>query len=97
MGAAAGDFRMRGSCARGDGKLGRRATYESAVTCRFFQACTEDVRVIANEIDVFVHVLMAEDGADKAVEQKRKALFERAAKVHVANAQGAGRGEGLDL
>jgi hypothetical protein len=33
---------------------------------------------------------------DKAVVQKREAPFERAAKVHVANAQVAGRGEGLD-
>jgi hypothetical protein len=66
------------------------------MTCWFFKGCTEVVRVITNEIDVFVHVLMAEDGADKAVVQKRKALFERAAKVHVANAQGAGRGECLN-
>ena len=63
MGAAAGDFRMRGSCARGDVSGG--STYESAMTCRFFKCCMEVVRVV-DEGDAFVHVMVAEDGAGQS-------------------------------
>ena len=40
--------------------------------------------------------MMVDDGAEEAGVENRKALFERAANVHVANAQAAGRGEGVD-
>ena len=71
-------------------------TYESATTRRFFKGRTEVIRVVTSESDAFVQAMLAKDGADDAVVEKRKALFERAAKVHVANAQAAGRGEGVD-
>ena len=71
-------------------------TYESATTRRFFKGRTEVVRVVTNESDAFVQAMLAEDGVDEAAVEKRKALFEQAAKVHVANAQAAGRGEGVD-
>jgi carnitine O-acetyltransferase len=72
-------------------------TYESATTRRFFKGRTEVVRVVTSESDAFVRAMMVEDGtdADAGVKDKR-ALFERAAKAHVANAQAAGRGEGVD-
>jgi len=66
-------------------------TYESATTRRFFKGQTGFVRVVTRESDAFVQAMLAAEGADK-----RKALFEQAAKVHVANAQAAGRGEGID-
>ena len=71
-------------------------TYESATTRRFFKGRTEVIRVVTSESDAFVQAMLAKDGADDAVVEKRRALFERAAKVHVANAQAAGRGEGVD-
>jgi len=49
---------------------------------------------VTSESDAFVQAMLAEDGADKV--EKRKALFEQAAKVHVANAQAVGCGEGVD-
>lgn len=66
-------------------------TYESATTRRFFKGRTEVIRVVTSESDAFVRAMMAEDGAED-----RKKLFELAAKVHVTNAQAAGRGEGVD-
>jgi len=69
-------------------------TYESATTRRFFKGRTEVIRGVTSESDAFLQAMLAEDGADKV--EKRKALFEQAAKVHVANAQAAGRGEGVD-
>jgi len=72
------------------------ATYESATTRRFFKGRTEVVRVVTSESDAFVRAMMAEDGAEEARVENRKALFEQAANVHVANAQAAGRGEGVD-
>ena len=78
------------------GIVGQRCTYESATTRRFFKGRTEVIRVVTSESDAFVQAMLAKDGADDAAVEKRKALFERAAKVHVANAQAAGRGEGVD-
>ena len=72
------------------------ATYESATTRRFFKGRTEVVRVVTSESDAFVRAMMADDGAEEARVENRKALFERAANVHIANAQAAGRGEGVD-
>jgi carnitine O-acetyltransferase len=72
------------------------ATYESATTRRFFKGRTEVVRVVTSESDAFVRAMMADDGAEEAGVENRKALLERAANVHVANAQAAGRGEGVD-
>jgi len=69
-------------------------TYESATIRRFFKGRTEVIRVVTSESDAFVQAMLTEDGADKL--EKRKAPFEQAAKVHVANAQAAGRGEGVD-
>ena len=66
-------------------------TYESATTRRFFKGRTEVVRVVTSESDAFVRAMMAEDGVEK-----RKKLFELAAMAHIANAQAAGRGEGVD-
>lgn len=67
-------------------------TYESATTRRYFKGRTEVVRVVTKESDAFVRAMMAQgDDSDN-----RRALFELAAKVHVANAQAAGRGEGVD-
>lgn len=71
-------------------------TYESATTRRFFKGRTEVIRVVTSESDAFVRAMMAEDGSKEASQENRRALFERAAKVHVANAQAAGRGEGVD-
>ena len=71
-------------------------TYESATTRRFFKGRTEVVRVVTNESDAFVRAMMEEDGKEEADVENRKKLFELAAKVHVANAQTAGRGEGVD-
>jgi len=45
----------------------------------------EVVRVVTNESDAFVQAMLAEDGTDEAVVEKRKALFEQAPKVHVAS------------
>ncbi len=69
------------------------ATYESATTRRFFKGRTEVIRVITSESDAFVQAMMTEKGVSA---EEKKALFEKAAKVHVANAQTAGRGEGID-
>lgn len=68
-------------------------TYKCAMTFRFFKGngCMEVVRVVTNESDPFVQVMIAEDGTDKTV-----VLFETASKVLVANAQAAGHGKGLD-
>jgi carnitine O-acetyltransferase len=71
-------------------------TYESATTRRFFKGRTEVVRVVTNESDAFVRAMMEEDGKEEADVENRKKLFELAAKAHVANAQAAGRGEGVD-
>jgi len=71
-------------------------TYESATTRRYLKGRTEVVRVVTNESDAFVRAMMAEDGTEEAGVQNRKALFEQASKVHVENAQAAGRGEGVD-
>jgi carnitine O-acetyltransferase len=77
-------------------------TYESATTRRFFKGRTEVVRVVTSESDAFVRAMMAGDGADANAEpgaasvEHRKALFGRAGKAHVVNAQAAGRGEGVD-
>ncbi|KAF8493204.1 acyltransferase ChoActase/COT/CPT [Russula emetica] len=71
-------------------------TYESATTRRFFKGRTEVVRVVTNESDAFVRAMMEEDGKEEADVENRKKLFELAAKTHVANAQAAGRGEGVD-
>jgi len=70
-------------------------TYESATTRRFFKGRTEVVRVVTNESDAFVRAMMEGDGKEEAGVENRK-LFELAAKAHVANAQAAGRGEGVD-
>jgi len=75
--------------ARGEKRQG--GTYESATTRRFFKGRTEVIRVVTSEADAFVQAMMEEKG-----EEEKKALFEKAAKVHVANAQDAGRGEGVD-
>ncbi|KAI0272336.1 acyltransferase ChoActase/COT/CPT [Gloeopeniophorella convolvens] len=67
-------------------------TYESATTRRFVKGRTEVIRVVTAESDAFVRAMLdPASGADA-----RKAAFEAAAKVHVANAQAAGRGEGVD-
>jgi len=71
-------------------------TYESATTRRFFKGRTEVVRVVTNESDAFVRAMMEEDGKGGVDVENRKKLFELAAKAHVANAQAAGRGEGVD-
>jgi carnitine O-acetyltransferase len=71
-------------------------TYESATTRRFFKGRTEVVRVVTNESDAFVRAMMEEDGKEEADVENKKKLFELAAKAHVANAQAAGRGEGVD-
>jgi carnitine O-acetyltransferase len=71
-------------------------TYESATTRRFFKGRTEVVRVVTNESDAFVRAMMEEDGKEEADVENRKKLLELAAKAHVANAQAAGRGEGVD-
>ncbi|KAH9977527.1 acyltransferase ChoActase/COT/CPT [Russula compacta] len=77
-------------------------TYESATTRRFFKGRTEVIRVVTSESDEFVRAMMAaEEGGAAAEEEapsveKRRALFEQAAKLHVANAQAAGRAEGVD-
>ena len=63
---------------------------------RFFKGRTEMIRVVTSENDVFVWAMMSEDGVEEAVVENRRALFERAAKVHVANAEVAGREEGVD-
>lgn len=75
--------------ARGEKRQG--GTYESATTRRFFKGRTEVIRVVTSEADAFVQAMIEEKG-----EEEKKALFEKAAKVHVANAQDAGRGEGVD-
>lgn len=75
--------------ARGEKRQG--GTYESATTRRFFKGRTEVIRVVTSEADAFVQAMMSDKGVDE-----RKALFEKAAKLHVANAQDAGRGEGVD-
>jgi carnitine O-acetyltransferase len=62
-----------------------------------FKGGTEVDRVVTSVSDVFTQAIMAEDGAEEAVSENRNALFERAAQVHAANAQAAGRGEGVDL
>ncbi|KAI0306076.1 carnitine acetyl transferase [Multifurca ochricompacta] len=79
--------------ARGEKRQG--GTYESATTRKFFKGRTEVVRVVTSESDAFVRAMMGGDEVDASVENKR-ALFEKAAKVHVSNAQTAGRGEGVD-
>ena len=71
-------------------------TYESATTRRFFKGRTEVVRVVTNESDAFVRAMMEEYGKEEADVENRKRLFELAAKAHVAIAQAAGRGEGVD-
>ena len=75
--------------ARGEKRHG--GTYESATTRRFFKGRTEVIRVVTNESDAFVQAMMEGKGMEES-----KALFEKAAKVHVENAQAAGRGEGVD-
>lgn len=40
--------------------------------------------------------MLAEEGADEAVGENRKALFEQAVKVHIADAQAAGCREEID-
>ena len=75
--------------ARGEKRHG--GTYESATTRRFFKGRTEVIRVVTSESDAFVQAMMEEKGMEES-----KALFEKAAKVHVENAQAAGRGEGVD-
>ena len=77
---------------RGRGEKRQGGTYESATTRRFFKGRTEVIRVVTSEADAFVQAMM---GESVSVEEK-KALFQKAAKVHVANAQAAGRGEGVD-
>jgi len=71
-------------------------TYESATTRRYLKGRTEVVRVVTSESDAFVRAMMAEDGTEEASVENRKAMFEQAAKLHVENAQAAGRGEGVD-
>jgi len=66
------------------------------MTRRFFEGRTEMVRVVTSEDDAFVRAMMLEDGVEEAVVENRRALFERAAKVHVADAEVAGREEGVD-
>ncbi len=51
----------------------------------------EVVWVVTSESDAFVQAMMAEG---KWVE--KKALLEKAAKVHVAHPQAAGQGDGID-
>jgi carnitine O-acetyltransferase len=83
--------------ARGEKRQG--GTYESATTRRFFKGRTEVVRVVTSESDAFVRAMMAQSddsGGNNSSVENRKSLFEIAAKVHVANAQAAGRGEGVD-
>ncbi|KAI9510514.1 acyltransferase ChoActase/COT/CPT [Russula earlei] len=71
-------------------------TYESATTRRYLKGRTEVVRVVTSESDAFVRAMMAEDGAEEASVQNKRTLLEKAAKMHVENAQAAGRGEGVD-
>ncbi len=54
------------------------------------------MRIVTGESDAFVRAMMEEDGKEEADVESRKKLFELAAKAHVANAQAAGRGEGVD-
>ncbi len=77
---------------RAKGEKRQGGTYESATTRRFFKGRTEVIRVVTSETDAFVQAMMADDVST----EEKKALFEKAAKVHVANAQAAGRGEGVD-
>ncbi|KAI0251797.1 carnitine acetyl transferase [Lactifluus subvellereus] len=81
---------------RSSKKRRQGGTYESATTRRYFKGRTEVVRVVTSESDAFVRAMMAQGDRDDDVEKNRRALFELAAKVHVANAQAAGRGEGVD-
>ncbi|KAH9004490.1 acyltransferase ChoActase/COT/CPT [Lactarius hatsudake] len=77
--------------ARGEKRQG--GTYESATTRRFYKGRTEVIRVVTSESDAFVQAMMEEK---RVGAEEKKALFEKAAKVHVTNAQAAGRGEGID-
>ena len=70
--------------------------YESATTRRFFKGRTEVVRVVTNESDAFVRAMMEDGGKEEADVENREKLFELAVKVHIGNAQSAGRGEGVD-
>jgi carnitine O-acetyltransferase len=80
---------------RGEERQG--GTYESASTRRFFKGRTEVVRVVTSESDAFVRAMMTKrDDSGKVVVGDKRKLFEVAAKTHVANAQAAGRGEGVD-
>ena len=84
---------------RGRGWTHRQGgTYESATTRRFFKGRTEVIRVVTSESDEFVRAMMAADAEEEGAPsvEKKRALFEQAAKLHVANAQAAGRAEGVD-
>jgi len=71
-------------------------TYKSAMAHWVLKGQTEVVCVVASESDAFVQAMLMEEGMYEAVVEKKKALFEQATKVHVANAQVVRCGEGVD-
>jgi carnitine O-acetyltransferase len=68
------------------------ATYEAAMTRKFYKGRTEAIKVVTSESDAWVRSM---DDPD-VDEEERKRLFDEAGKKHIQLAKNGGNGMGVD-
>lgn len=70
------------------------ATYEAASTRKFYKGRTEAIRVVSEESERWVRVMMNEPG--NVSDEEKRSLLKAAAKKHVQVAREAGNAQGVD-